>query len=57
MYVQGGGCSGLSYGMGLEKEPEDDDLILDPIVMNCDIATTTIPAPINPNPANNFKSI
>ena len=29
MYVQGGGCSGLSYGMGLEKEPEDDDLILD----------------------------
>ena len=29
MYVQGGGCSGLSYGMGLEKAPEDDDLILD----------------------------
>ncbi len=26
MYVQGGGCSGLSYGIGLEKEPEDDDL-------------------------------
>ena len=24
MYVQGGGCSGLSYGMGLEKEPEED---------------------------------
>jgi len=29
MYVQGGGCSGLSYGMGLEKEPEDDDIVLD----------------------------
>ena len=29
MYVQGGGCSGLSYGMGLEKEPEDDDIVLE----------------------------
>lgn len=29
IYVQGGGCSGLSYGMGLEKEPEEDDLVLD----------------------------
>lgn len=29
MYVQGGGCSGLSYGMGLEKEPEEDDIVLD----------------------------
>ena len=29
MYVQGGGCSGLSYGMGLEKKPEDDDIVLE----------------------------
>ena len=29
MYVQGGGCSGLSYGMGLEKAPEEDDVVLD----------------------------
>ena len=29
MYVQGGGCSGLSYGMGLEKAPEDDDLVIE----------------------------
>jgi len=28
MYVQGGGCSGLSYGMGFEKAPEDDDMSL-----------------------------
>ena len=28
MYVQGGGCSGLSYGMGFEKAPEEDDLII-----------------------------
>mgnify|MGYP001408146485 CR=1 FL=1 len=27
--VQGGGCSGLSYGMGLEKEPEDDDIVIE----------------------------
>jgi len=26
IYVQGGGCSGLSYGMGFEKAAEDDDL-------------------------------
>ena len=24
IYVQGGGCSGLSYGMGFEKEAEED---------------------------------
>ena len=24
VYVQGGGCSGLSYGMGFEKAPEED---------------------------------
>lgn len=28
VYVQGGGCSGLSYGMGFEKAPEEDDLVL-----------------------------
>ena len=27
--VKGGGCSGLSYGMGLEKEPEDDDIVIE----------------------------
>jgi len=29
MYVQGGGCSGLSYGMGLEDKPEEDDIVLE----------------------------
>ena len=29
VYVQGGGCSGLSYGMGFEKAPEEDDLVLE----------------------------
>ncbi|MCA9811728.1 MAG: iron-sulfur cluster insertion protein ErpA [Nitrosarchaeum sp.] len=29
VYVQGGGCSGLSYGMGFEKAPEDDDLVME----------------------------
>lgn len=29
VYVQGGGCSGLSYGMGFEKTPEEDDLVLE----------------------------
>lgn len=29
VYVQGGGCSGLSYGMGFEKAPEDDDKVLE----------------------------
>ena len=29
MYVQGGGCSGLSYGMGFEKEPEEDDAVVE----------------------------
>ena len=28
VYVQGGGCSGLSYGMGFEKAPEEDDIIM-----------------------------
>jgi iron-sulfur cluster assembly protein len=26
--VRGGGCSGLSYGMGFEKERQEDDLLL-----------------------------
>ncbi len=29
VYVQGGGCSGLSYGMGFEKAPEEDDVVLE----------------------------
>lgn len=29
VYVQGGGCSGLSYGMGFEKAPEEDDLVME----------------------------
>jgi len=28
VYVQGGGCSGLSYGMGFEKAPEEDDIVM-----------------------------
>ena len=27
--VKGGGCSGLSYGMGFEKAAEEDDLIIE----------------------------
>ena len=27
--VQGGGCSGLSYGMGFESKPEDDDTVIE----------------------------
>ena len=29
VYVQGGGCSGLTYGMGFEKSAEEDDLVLE----------------------------
>jgi len=29
IYVQGGGCSGLSYGMGFEKEAEEDDSVME----------------------------
>lgn len=29
VYVQGGGCSGLSYGMGFEKAPEEDDMVIE----------------------------
>ena len=28
VYVQGGGCSGLSYGMGFEKAPDEDDTVI-----------------------------
>ena len=43
LYVQQGGCAGLSYGMRFENEPEDDDTIyehhdlrvfIDPASMN-----------------------
>ncbi|EEM69185.1 hypothetical protein bthur0009_46740 [Bacillus thuringiensis serovar andalousiensis BGSC 4AW1] len=27
--VHGGGCSGLSYGLGFEVEPKEDDTVLD----------------------------
>jgi iron-sulfur cluster assembly protein len=29
LYVQQGGCAGLSYGMRFEHEPEDDDTIFE----------------------------
>jgi iron-sulfur cluster assembly protein len=29
LYVQQGGCAGLSYGMRFEHEPEEDDTITD----------------------------
>lgn len=29
VYVQGGGCSGLSYGMGFEQKAEEDDLVIE----------------------------
>ena len=29
IYVQGGGCAGLSYGMGFEKEPEEGDIVME----------------------------
>ena len=29
VYVQGGGCSGLSYRMGFEKTSEEDDLVIE----------------------------
>ncbi len=28
VFVQGGGCSGFSYGFMLEERPADDDLVL-----------------------------
>ena len=29
IYVSGGGCAGLSYGMGFEEKPEEDDLVIE----------------------------
>lgn len=29
VYVQGGGCSGLSYGMGFEDKAEEDDIVME----------------------------
>jgi iron-sulfur cluster assembly protein len=29
VYVSGGGCSGLSYGMGFEEKPDDDDSVIE----------------------------
>jgi len=29
LYVQQGGCAGLSYGMRFDTEPEDDDMIFE----------------------------
>jgi len=29
VYVQGGGCSGLSYGMNFEDKAEEDDIIME----------------------------
>ena len=29
VFVQGGGCSGLQYGMAFVTEPEDDDQVFD----------------------------
>lgn len=29
VYVQGGGCSGLSYGMGFETKKEEDDMVIE----------------------------
>ncbi len=29
VYVSGGGCSGLSYGMGFEEKSEEDDRIIE----------------------------
>ena len=42
VYVQGGGCSGLSYGMGFEKAPEEDDIVMEgrrvsSVFMSCSV--------------------
>ncbi|HLG37665.1 MAG TPA: iron-sulfur cluster insertion protein ErpA [Nitrososphaera sp.] len=29
VYVSGGGCSGLSYGMGFEEKPDEDDTVIE----------------------------
>ena len=32
--LYGGGCSGLSYGLGFEVEPKEDDTVLEFSVLN-----------------------
>ena len=32
--VHGGGCSGISYGLGFEVEPKEDDTVLEFSVSN-----------------------
>lgn len=29
LFVQGGGCAGMSYGMGFETEPKDNDRVFE----------------------------
>ena len=29
VYVAGGGCSGLTYGMALEETPSDEDIVIE----------------------------
>ncbi len=29
VYVSGGGCAGLSYGMGFEEKPDEDDTVIE----------------------------
>jgi len=29
VYVEGGGCSGFQYGFVLEKEKQDDDILIE----------------------------
>lgn len=29
VYVSGGGCAGLSYGMGFEEKPDQDDTVIE----------------------------
>lgn len=29
IYVTGGGCAGLSYGMGFEEKPDEDDFVIE----------------------------
>ncbi len=29
VYVSGGGCAGLSYGMGFEEKPDEDDAVIE----------------------------
>ena len=29
VYVSGGGCAGLSYGMGFEEKPAEDDAVIE----------------------------